>query len=119
MLSLALELVDKQKVIGFLTFYFLEQDHKQAGLTLMINTAYRRQGFGTEAVLAAMALAFEGLGLHRVAVSCDNRNVEACRTLERVGMRREGEFVKSLFQKGEWVNQIWYAMLREEHEAAG
>ena len=119
MLSLALELVDKQKVIGFLTFYFLEQDHKQAGLTLMINTEYRRQGFGTEAVLAAMALAFEGLGMHRVAVSCDNRNVEACRTLERVGMRREGEFVKSLFQKEEWVNQIWYAMLREEHEAAG
>ena len=117
-LSLALELVDKQKVIGFLTFYFLGQDHKQAGFTLMINPAHRRQGFGTETVFAAMALAFEGIEMHRVAVSCDSRNIEACGTLERAGMRREGEAVKSLFQKEEWVNEVWYATLRAEYEAA-
>ena len=98
-LCLALELIDKQKVIGFVTVYFLE-DRKQVGFTLMINPAYRRQGFGTEAVCVAMALAFEGIEMYRVAVSCDSRNVEACRTLERAGMRREGESVKSLFQKG-------------------
>ncbi len=116
-LCLALELVDKQKVIGFVTVYFLA-DRKQVGFTLIINPAYQRQGFGTEAVFAAMAFAFEGIEMHRVAVSCDSRNVEACRTLERAGMRREGEAVKSLFQKGEWVNEISYAMLREEYEAA-
>ncbi|MBK1987692.1 GNAT family N-acetyltransferase [Sphaerospermopsis aphanizomenoides BCCUSP55] len=36
--------------------------------------------------------------------------------MERLGMRREGHFVKSLWFKGEWVDELWFAILREEWE---
>ncbi|WP_336702316.1 GNAT family protein [Chryseobacterium indologenes] len=34
--------------------------------------------------------------------------------MERIGLRKEGHFVKSLFWKNKWVDDIIYAVLREE-----
>jgi RimJ/RimL family protein N-acetyltransferase len=34
--------------------------------------------------------------------------------LERVGMRREGRLLESTWSKGEWTNDLLYAVLRRE-----
>jgi aminoglycoside 6'-N-acetyltransferase len=68
---------------------------------------------------AALGFCFEGIRLHRVTASCDSRNVAACGLFEKVGMRREGEFVKNRFSNGEWTNSIWFAALGEEYREAG
>lgn len=34
--------------------------------------------------------------------------------LKRVGMRCEGHFVKSLWFKNNWANELWFAILRDE-----
>jgi RimJ/RimL family protein N-acetyltransferase len=116
-LSLAVELAGKPRVIGFVRIYFTDEARKQIGFTVLIGPAERRQGFGTEAAFAVMAFAFDGLKLHRVVGSCDSRNVAARGMLEKIGMRREGEGVESHSQKGEWVNETWYALLQREHAA--
>ena len=41
-----------------------------------------------------------------------------CRLLEKAGLRREGEFVKSRWLHGEWTSMVWYAMLEEEFRSA-
>ena len=48
----------------------------------------------------------------------NNLVVPACRLLEKLGLRREGEFVKNRWVHGEWTNSIWYAALEEEYLAA-
>ena len=110
-------LAGTHRVIGLATIYFTDEARKQIGFTLLIAPAHRRQGFGTEAAFAVMAFAFDGLNLHRVVASCDSRNLAARGMLEKIGMRREGEALESLFQKGEWVNETWYALLHREHAA--
>ncbi|MDQ5872047.1 MAG: GNAT family N-acetyltransferase, partial [Acidobacteriota bacterium] len=57
------------------------------------------------------------LGLHRVFAVADARNLRAIALVERVGMRREGEFLDAEWFKGEWVSTVVYALLETELRA--
>ena len=116
-LSLILESTESAKAIGLLTIFFYENDQRQLSFTVLIAPEHRRQGFGTEAVFGAAAFAFEGLRSHRIVAECHSLNQPARAMLEKAGLRREGEGRKALFQKGEWVDVCWYAMLKTEYDA--
>ncbi len=64
-----------------------------------------------------LRLGFGNYGLHRIVGRIDARNAPAARLLERLGMRREAHFVRSEFIKGEWADEIVYAMLEDEWRA--
>ena len=117
-LCLALEHLERQKVIGFFSLYYQDEDRQQMGFTTMIHRDYRRMGLGSEAVIGGTDLVFGCLNAHRLYVMCDTRNIAAARMLEKAGFRREAECIKGEFQKGEWINTFWYAQLKEEHRTA-
>ena len=83
----------------------------------ILNPAYQGQGLATEVAGTLLRLGFEGLGLHRIVARCDARNVASARVMERVGMRREAHLVHNEFLKGEWTDELIYAILREEWQA--
>jgi RimJ/RimL family protein N-acetyltransferase len=117
-LCLAVELLEEPKVVGFVSLYYLDESRRQMSFVAVVNRALRRRGFGTEAVRGAADVAFTGLKTHRLSVSCDIRNIGACRMLEKAGLRREGECIKGEFLKGKWVDAFLYALLREEYSSA-
>jgi RimJ/RimL family protein N-acetyltransferase len=111
---LGLEVQDGGKLIGYLSLTFTDPRRLQVTFSIGLNRGFQRQGFALEAVEALLGFCFEGLKLHRVAGWCDSRNVAACRLLEKIGFRREGEFLKNRWVHGEWTNSIWYALLEED-----
>jgi RimJ/RimL family protein N-acetyltransferase len=113
-LSLAVDFQNDQKLIGFISVSLTDEGRKQGAFSLMINRQYCQKGFGVEVLRGALELAFSNLNLHRVAVTCDTRNIAACKLLERVGMRQEGKFIEDQFLKNEWVSTFYYALLRKE-----
>ena len=80
------------------------------------------KGYATEAARRLMAYAFERLATRRIIALCDTRNAASFALMERLGMRREGEFKKNVgFKTDAHGNTIWtdsyqYAILREEFE---
>jgi RimJ/RimL family protein N-acetyltransferase len=113
MFRLAIELQDGNQLIGHLGLWFPKPS--QAMLNINLHRNYQRKGFALEAVKALLGFCFWGIKLHRVSANCDSRNTAACRLFASVGMRREGEFVKSEpAAEGGWSNSIWYAILEEE-----
>lgn len=112
---LGIELLDAAKLIGYLSLTFADPQRLQATLNVFVNRSHQQKGFATEAVDAALDFCFEGIGLHRIAAFCDSRNAAARRLCEKVGLRREGEFLKDRCVNGEWTNTLWYAVLREEY----
>jgi RimJ/RimL family protein N-acetyltransferase len=60
---------------------------------------------------------FTEFNLHRVRGNCDPQNTDSARLMNRVGMRREGLFIESIWFKGRWGDELWYAILRREWEA--
>ncbi len=117
---LGVELQDGGKLIGYLSLNFTDSRRLQVTFTIGLRRSFHRQGYATEAVEALLGFCFEALKLHRVAGWCDSRNVAACRLLEKIGLRREGEFLKNRWLHGEWATSVWYAALAEEYlEADG
>ena len=51
---------------------------------------------------------------HRITASCDARNTASAAVLERLGMRREGYLRQSTWAKGEWTDDLLYALLEQE-----
>jgi RimJ/RimL family protein N-acetyltransferase len=75
------------------------------------------RGYATEGAREILRLGFDELGLHRIVAGCDPRNTGSMRVMDRLGMRREAEFVDYEFLKGEWVGELVYAMLESEWRA--
>jgi [ribosomal protein S5]-alanine N-acetyltransferase len=113
---LAVELAEGRELSGYVLPYFTDGNRNCAGFNLTITPPRRRQGLGLEATRAVIDFAFDGLCARRFAASCPSPNAAACRMLEKAGLRREGESVKSWFDGHEWVNVVWYAMLKEERD---
>lgn len=92
----------------------------QAELGWTLDPADGGRGLATEAVRAALGIAFEGLGVRRVVASAFADNAPSLRLAERVGMRRESYAVAdSLHRDLGWIDGVGYALLAEEWAARG
>jgi RimJ/RimL family protein N-acetyltransferase len=112
--SLAVELRAESKVIGSASLWLTDQENRTASFGYAFNQRYWKKGYATEASMALVRVAFDTLKLHRVFATCDARNVASWRVMEKLGMRREAEFRKDVFQKGEWRDSYLYAILEAE-----
>jgi RimJ/RimL family protein N-acetyltransferase len=92
----------------------------QAELGWTLDPAVGGRGLATEAVRAALRIAFEDLGVRRVVASAFADNAPSLRLAERVGMRRESYAVAdSLHRDLGWIDGVGYALLAKEWAARG
>ena len=91
---LAVQLQESGKIIGCISLSFSDADRLQAVLYIVVHQDFQRQGFGAEAIKGMLGFCFKGIFLHRVQGYCDSTNAAARGLFEKVGMRREGEFVQ-------------------------
>ncbi len=105
---------DTGQLIGDCGLRFpIERDH-EAEFGISLAPEFHGMGYATEAVEAVLEYLFETLDKHRVFGSIDPRNLASLRLMERMGLRREAHFRESLWFKGEWADDVIYAMLRRE-----
>jgi RimJ/RimL family protein N-acetyltransferase len=101
-------------LIGDCGFRVVESDPAQTEVGLTLAPEFQGKGYATEALRALLNYLFTALKKHRAFGSIDPRNVSSIKLQERVGMRKEAHFVKSLWFRGEWVDDVIYALLAEE-----
>jgi RimJ/RimL family protein N-acetyltransferase len=116
-LALAVVRRDTGVLIGDLVVFWVSREHRLGEIGYVFHPDHGGQGFATEAAEAGLRLGFEGLGLHRMIGRLDGRNIRSARLLERLGMRREAHFVENEYVKGEWADEVVYAMLETEWRA--
>jgi len=101
-------------LIGDIGVHCMADDPHQAEIGFTVGPRHQGQGFGTEAVSSILGHLFDSTRKHRVFASVDPRNVPCIALLKRVGMRQEAHFRKSLWFKGEWVDDMVFGMLESE-----
>jgi RimJ/RimL family protein N-acetyltransferase len=116
-LSLAVVWPKADRVIGEVHLQWLSREHRQGEIGFVFHPDYHGKGFATEAAEVPLRLGFADLGLHRIIGRLDARNVGSARVLEKLGMRREALFVHDEIFKGEWSDQLVYAILDDEWKA--
>lgn len=64
-----------------------------------------------------LMLRFATIGWHRIIGSCAARDHPSARLTERIGMPREARFVPNQIVKGQWADELVYAILDHEWRA--
>jgi RimJ/RimL family protein N-acetyltransferase len=118
-LTLGVERADSGRLIGDVVLFYRSREHAGGELGYVFHPDVAGQGYATEAAAAVLDLAFGPLGLHRVIARLDARNEASARLAARLGMRREAHFVRTELVKGEWVDELVFAILAEEWRGRG
>lgn len=110
-------LPDSGEVVGDFSLWRRSAEHRLGEIGFVTHPAHQGRGYATEAARELLRLAFEEAGLHRVVASADARNRASVRVMERLGMRQEAHFRENELLKGEWTDEVVYAMLAAEWRA--
>ncbi|MEV4759411.1 GNAT family N-acetyltransferase [Micromonospora sp. NPDC049559] len=113
-LTLAVVWPETGTVVGQVELVWLSEEHRQGEIGYVFSPRYQGRGLATEAATELLRMGFREFGLHRIIARCSARNEASARLMERLGMRREAHFVHNARHKGEWKEELVYAML--EHE---
>lgn len=105
---------DSGRLIGDAVLFLRSREHAGGELGYVFHPEVAGRGYATEACAAVLALAFDELGLHRVIARLDARNDASARLAARLGMRREAHFVRNELFKGEWSDEVIFALLADE-----
>ncbi|HEV7206439.1 MAG TPA: GNAT family protein [Jatrophihabitans sp.] len=115
--NLAVVLADTGELIGDVVLFFHSAEHRSGEVGYVINPRFQGNGYATEVTRALLTLAFDGLDLHRVVGRIDARNAASAAVLRRVGMRQEAHLRENEWFKGEWGDEVVFAILADEWRA--
>ncbi|HZL35791.1 MAG TPA: GNAT family N-acetyltransferase [Tepidisphaeraceae bacterium] len=81
-------------------------------------TRFEGQGYITEAVNGITQFGFDVMGAKRIEIRCDTTNSRSIKVAERVGMRREGEFMSDgLGMDGTLRDMVLFALTQKDWRA--
>jgi RimJ/RimL family protein N-acetyltransferase len=113
-LTLGVELAATCELVGDMMLRWASSSDRSGELGYVFDPSHQGNGYATEAADAVLRLAFDGLGLHRVITRIDARNGPSLALSERLGMRREAYLVENIWERGEWTDEVDFAMLEDE-----
>ena len=117
-LTYAVALPENGKVIGEVGLKWLSAENRQGEIGFVFNPDYSGRGLATEAAEAMLHRGFDDLGLHKIIGSCMAQNALSARLMERLGMRLEAHLIHNEIIKGQWADELVYAILDYERRAA-
>ncbi|MEO0986356.1 MAG: GNAT family protein [Cyanobacteria bacterium J06639_14] len=98
--------------LGHVDLSTIQREEKQwANLGYGIHNQHWRQGFGKEAVRAALKAGFEQLGYHRIEAAINLDNVASIALAHSVGLRKECIRRGFYYENQQWVDHVIYVVL--------
>lgn len=117
-LMLGVRLESSGVLVGDVMLRWISDPDRGAEIGYVFHPEHSGNGYATEACRALFTLAFEGLDAHRVIARIDARNSPSIRVATRLGMRQEAHLVENEWFKGEWSDELDFAILDREWRSA-
>lgn len=112
--ALALALPPEDRLRGWLTLNLNFAETRDWEIGWMIEPACWGHGYAVEAARALLQAAFTILSAHRVIAFCHAGNRASERVMEKAGMTCEGRLRQARLLRGEWIDELLYAILEGE-----
>jgi RimJ/RimL family protein N-acetyltransferase len=112
--TLAVVLQETGHVIGEVNLHWVSKVHRQGEFGFVFHPDFHGHGYASESAARMLDLAFDTVGLHRVYGRADGKNVASAGVMRRLGMRQEAYFVQNEIFKGEWGDEVVFAILADE-----
>jgi putative acetyltransferase len=117
-LQFGIRLKETAELAGDIGFRRTSADPRQAEIGITVAPGHQHRGIAAEAVRGLLGYLFGTLTLHRAYASVDPRNEPSTKLFERLGLRQEAHLRQSLWFKGEWADDMIFAILATEWENA-
>jgi len=103
------------KLIGVISFAYIDKDRRKAGIAYWLDNDYQGKGIITKSCKYLIEYGFNNLNLHRIEISCATGNSKSRAIPERLGFTEEGIFKESeLIRGGKLVDNHYYALLKQD-----
>lgn len=112
-LVFAVEHQESGALIGDVNLCWVSEANRTGEFGFVFDPRYHGRGYAREAATEVLRLGFEA-GLHRIIGRADGRNEASAALMTRLGLRKEAHFVRNEYVKGEWADEVVFAMLAEE-----
>ena len=112
----AVALKNSDQLIGDL-YFKMDEAGQQAEIGYTFDPKFQGKGLATEAVKTLMNHAFKIRGLHRIYGVTDPRNLPSIKLMKRLGMQQEAHLRKNLWFKGDWADDVIFAVLASDWNA--
>ena len=114
-ITYAIETRDEGRHIGSVSLHKIEIVERHAELGIMIGdkTQWNR-GYGTDAIMTMLQLAFEGINLNRVYLRTDEDNNRAVACYRKCGFVEEGRLRHDRYRAGVYRDTVMMGVLRSE-----
>jgi RimJ/RimL family protein N-acetyltransferase len=113
-LTLGVRVRETGRLVGDVVLFYRSEPHAGGEIGYVFHPDVAGRGYATEAAAAVLGLAFDGLRLNRVVARLDARNEPSARLAARLGMRQEAHFVRNELYRGEWTDELVFALLADE-----
>jgi RimJ/RimL family protein N-acetyltransferase len=113
-LLLAVVRSEDDVLVGDVMLRWISREHANGEIGYVFDPRYQGHGYATEAANELLRLGFEELDLHRIIARVDARNAASIAVLQRIGMRQEAYLRENEWFKGEWTDEIDFAVLASE-----
>ncbi len=87
---------------------------QSAYIGYFINNPFWNQGFGKEASLALIDIAFRDLKLHRIEAGIEPSNRRSILLARSMGLRKEGLKKRAVYLRKQWIDLVMYSATCEE-----
>lgn len=114
--ELGIELKEEKKIIGMMSLLHVDYENKNAEVGYWVGKRYWRQGYGKEALDLILDFGFKRLKLARIYARVMHPNKASAKLLEKSGFEYEGRMRKTTLRKGRWMDDLRYAMLKEDYK---
>jgi ribosomal-protein-alanine N-acetyltransferase len=99
--------------IGAICFWNFDSAFNCAELGYELNPSHWGKGIMSEALAAILTYGFNA-GLHRIEANPFAFNESSIRLLQKLGFKHEGTLRERYFFRGEFVDQLYFGMLKNE-----
>jgi [ribosomal protein S5]-alanine N-acetyltransferase len=110
--KVGLELKSVKKLIGDISLK-PETDLRIVEFGISMSRDFQGQGLAAEGLAAIIDHLFNKREVNRVTALMDVDNAAMIKLATRLGFRREGHYIKSFYDHGEWRDEYFYALLRD------
>ncbi len=112
----AIILKDINKCIGQIAYFLVDEKNHFAEIEYCIGTQFQCKGLATEATRAIVKYGFNHMNLHKVQICHNSFNTPSKRVIEKCGFTYEGTLRDFFYMDGQYVDRLYYSILKSEFE---
>ncbi len=109
----AIEIIENQKLIGFIDLYDFDPKNRRAGVGIIIHRQYRNRSYGKEALRQLIRYAFEILYLHQLYAEIMPDNTASIRLFESFGFEKAGTLKDWYFNGTDYKDGLIFQLIRK------